>query len=244
MFSPKLALEIMDILERFMSEGRQFTCFDVTRELKSLGQQPRHRDVRDFVHGMGAEEVGPFMTHDYQRSTKTFTTDMGITDTAEVYHEVNDTSDYDPDQDKRGKVVDGSQQQNNCMACGKVHHGLTSGTFTAPTVSSVITSTSGPQVTNTTDGNRHKVDNRGRICVRKNFVEALGVSPGERVYLQRTQDGDIVVSRSVPQTNYIGNLKVDKDGNVRVTRHLQGKAGITADEFAMELKNGSVVLTA
>jgi hypothetical protein len=75
----------------------------------------------------------------------------------------------------------------------------------------------------------------------------MKVKPGDRVFLQKTNSGISIQKTAFPPgtAGYIGSLKVDKDGNIRVSRNFQRKAGVRpAPSFAMELKGGTVVLTA
>jgi len=64
-------------------------------------------------------------------------------------------------------------------------------------------------------------DSRGRICLRKQQIESLSLTPGDKVnvYVQN----DTIVVKSSPMgalQNYLATYCVDRDGNIRLGRWL------------------------
>ena len=91
------ALETIRILGDWIDKGKQFTCFNVSRELRRRGHNVAHKATVEFVHALFGLSLS-----DYGRFTQSFTTASGHSDTAEVYKRLSDTSDYDPDFDTGG----------------------------------------------------------------------------------------------------------------------------------------------
>lgn len=228
----KLAIEIVSILNEWMNAGHQFTCFDVTRELTNRGFNPVHQDTLDFVHGLSKADLPPFMGTAYGRFTTSFTTSSGYRDTAEVYRLHTDVSKYDPDRNNLAKVKS-KKKQKSCGLCGVNHKNPVKGKSIAMSVSSV----------NTTPKKSYTLDKRGRICVRKEHVDKLKVQPGDRVFLHK-KGTTLVLSNSskLQGAAYLGNMKVDTNGNIRIGRKKQAKAGLTGP-LAMASTKGLVVLS-
>lgn len=262
-------VELIRLMTDWMSKGYQFTCFDLTRRLRFDGLDFFHADVRMAVHGLHAERLGPFNGTDYDRYTTNFVCRSGQVDTAELYRLDLDFNPYDPDfhdpdRDddtiRDGDIVWGKEHGSGPYKWGSnlihadwpYHHNKAKyWTKVNPNTDAVDESDDELEdlldIVAGDDIDGYRVDNRGRICVRQSLTNQIGLKPGDFVYLQKSDGKTIVLSTSPTMDGtYVGYLKVDKDGNVRVGRAAQARAGVDSEpvEFTMDIANGSIVLTA
>ena len=70
-------------------------------------------------------------------------------------------------------------------------------------------------------------DKAGRISVPNNMVRQMGLETGDKVYVQVTSKGKMVVTTVPWAHKQLGKLTVDKDCNIRIGRSLTRKAGFT-----------------
>lgn len=90
-------IDILTVVDEFIQGGHQFTCWDVTCEVRKRGESVKHSTIRNTVHGLNGDNLPPFRDSDYSRNTTNFVTKDGKSDTAEVYRKTDDWRDYDPD---------------------------------------------------------------------------------------------------------------------------------------------------
>lgn len=256
----KAALEILRVVDTWITDGNQFTCYDVTRQVRDNGFTLDHQDTRTLVHGLHEKQLGPFEDSDYDRFTTSFTTKDGRRDTAEVYRSSVDSDSYDPDwldeddddDDSNVTIVNitpATPQAKGKGACGLCGDPSNHRRNATPPVSSAPSSVSSSANNNVqTSAKKYRVDNRGRICVRQDLIKSLSLVYTDRIFLHEL-NGDLILTGGELQQlqneeKYLGTLMVDKNRNVRISRHLQEKAGIKAVEFNMTSDGNKVVVSA
>lgn len=243
----KTALEIIKVVRKWIEDGNQFTCWDVTKQVRDNGFTLDHQDTRTLVHGL--HEIGSFAESFYDRHTTSFTTKDGKHDTAEVYRASTDLNSYDPD------WLDEDEDDDNIVvvniapavtkaavlkACGICGDASNHGKNPAPTPPPAPPAAPLPKPST---NKKYKVDRRGRICVRQDLIKHLALDYTNRIFLHN-DNGNLVLSSKVLPKTLLGSLMVDKNQNVRISRHLQEKAGIKATEFSMTRNGNTVVVSA
>lgn len=228
-----VVLELVKVLTEWMVAGRQFTCFDITRELRARKHNVDHQATREIVHSLHGLKIGPFAHKtngsEYDRYTKSFMTSSGHSDTAEVYKRVIDTAPYNPDQHlKHGSVA------------MRPDGGFTF-TISPVTSTTTVTTQAAPKVKKQ---KTYGTDGRGRVCVRADLLKRLGVDQTSVVFLYKKDGGILICRTPKPLLNYIGKLHIDKDSNVRISKGIQRRAGIDSDEFTMNLTPDGILLKA
>jgi len=226
-------LETLSLLSAWVEDGRQFTCFDVTKELRNKGHSVQHESTRRTVHGLHGLELEPFSSSNYVRSTTNFTTSTGLFDTAEVYHSKFDLGSYDPDQtDSLGDAP--SVNQNPFLSLAIHQQGPK---FCSPKAALVAPTVF---VKHLNVG----VDNRGRVCVRNDLTEAVGLKPGDMVRVHAFVN-KIMLEKETSSSSQVSDnrLKVDRDGNIRVSRYLQKSAGLHYSTFNMTASGDKIEIT-
>jgi hypothetical protein len=245
-----MSIETIRIIDKWIQNDEQFTCFDVTRQLRADGYDVKHTETRDLVHGLYDSDLPPFRGSNYKRSTKTFTTVLGVQDTAEVYHEASDYDDYNPDALDPTVViaavvktsVDKSDStQVLCKWCNVAHPHLQPKAMSPMDIP--VVPKKDTNVSNTATTSKYHVDSRGRICVRNELVKALDVKAGERVFLRKSPANNEFILSSHGGGDVFGSLRVDKDQNIRISRYLQKKAGLNASQFSMWQSGNKVIVS-
>lgn len=86
----------------------------------------------------------------------------------------------------------------------------------------------------------HK-DRSSRLCIPNRFIKALGLEPGDRVYVCTCGNGLILTTTQCdnPGSIDLGSYVVDKSNNVRITNKCL-KAISPGDEFGVKMGNGRV----
>lgn len=85
----------LETVTDFMSDGKSFTAFDVTKVMREAALQVPHYEVRKFVHSLFDNGV---MLSPYQRSQIQVACNDGKTRNVNLYHTIGeDISQYDKD---------------------------------------------------------------------------------------------------------------------------------------------------
>lgn len=203
---------IETIVQEWIAQGRAFTAYEVSREAQSRGIRERHANLRNHVHGCSVlQDAVNF--GDYQRDN----VPVGSGLNAILFHPDNyDISQYQPLDRNDG----------------------TTATATAPAVTT--TPTTAPTVS-VFDVDEFELDFRNRLLVRKGFVTGIGANPGDLVGVF-VENNMAVIRKHDPLGGSLptAQMRVERDGEVRVSKSSLEAAGLTGDKFSIEV-NGSQI---
>ena len=201
-----LSVEVQELVNQvvseFVGEGKMFTAFEVSLEVKKRGGQERHRNMREYVHEtifrIGIERG------DYSRTLM----DVGAPEQAWVYHTVAaNPYDYVP-LDRTGMdTVPAHARPRGVRNPLKLTPGLSS-PFAIP-------------------AGAYGTDQRGRLCIPVSLLTQLGVGPGQRVNVlcDPANEQAVLTKASGPDAgNSDTSYTVEGDGNVRLTQGTLEKA--------------------
>jgi hypothetical protein len=201
------AMELVNqVVAEFVREGKMFTAFEVSLEVKRRGGQERHRNLREFVHEtifrIGIERG------DYSRTLM----DVGAPDQAWVYHTlIANPYDYIPLDRSGMETVPPQNRPRGIRNAVKLAGGIDS-PFAIPM-------------------GAYGTDQRGRLCIPVSLLTQIGVGPGQQVnVLCDPANEQALITRAA--SNAAGNpdttFTVEPDGNVRLTPGTLEKAALDA----------------
>lgn len=243
-------LSLLSIIEGFIDNEQMFTCWDITKALKAKGFVVPHNQVRDFVHGLNANDS--VILDAWTRNTHTFTLRAGSM-TAEVYAPSwLNVNDYDPYKIRDGSTptitprlplnpITGAIQPRNTIIPSTTQKNT--GSTITPGIPAVAKRTVQVTVKANLPAKRTVRDARGRLCIPNNFIRKLGLKSGDMAYIHKTGLGISVNAATLPGQKYIAALKVDKADNVRVTRNALEKASVNRFAYSMVISIDSLNTT-
>lgn len=215
----------MDMLEKtvrqFLDEGRMFTAYDVTIETRDRESvKMRHKDVRGACHEISLlSDACDFGYNDPNSQTVEWDrsrVDMPSGQWAFVYHPSNlDPNNYQP----QGKI-----QAKTALA------------LTQPTPS--VASTPSDSGGKNNDGS-FSTDYRDRLFIPTSFLRDAGMKAGDECYVICDKNNSLIIL-AADGTNFNGTdvkittLRVERDGDLRLSSATLKSADLDADKFVIE----------
>jgi len=198
--------KINEVVTTWTEEGRMFTAFEVSLNLKEQGVRERHRNLRDHVHQAIFTIGGP---KDYSRTLM----DVGAPEQAWVYHpQTSSPYRYRP-LDRSGFNPLPPDDPNVAVPALRRQRGLVWGSAAQAGV----------------PPGAYGTDQRGRVCIPVTLLHAIGAEAGERVKVQCTPEREqLTIALQGEQESVAADTSytVEQDGNVRLTQSTLDKAGI------------------
>lgn len=218
----EIVLLLTQVVSERIDKNEMFTCFDITRILRHRGCMVDHEEVRKVIHGLHGTDLPPFRSSGYVRNGAVMLNGVGVR--AEVYAPVkSDARFYDPN------------ALNPSTPSVKAPAVSVPAKTTAPQVSPAKTTAPATapkglsKGTKIADDKRRFVerDNRGRASVHNGFVQKLGLNPKSLAYVAKRNGGDgLVVMPKPSKTGLLATYRVDKSGNVRISRNILKAGGL------------------
>lgn len=221
----------MDMLEKtvrqFLDEGRMFTAYDVTLETRDRESiQMRHKDVRGACHEISLlSDACDFGYNDPNSQTVEWDrsrVDMPLGKWAFVYHPSNlDPNDYRPQ--------------------GKTQATATATATAQPTPSggSVASLTTPSDSGGKNDDGSFSTDYRDRLFIPTSFLRDAGMKAGDECYVICDKNNSLIIL-AADGTNFNGadvkitTLRVERDGDLRLSSATLKSADLDADKFVIE----------
>lgn len=207
---------IETIVQDWIAQGRAFTAYEVSREARSRGIQERHANLRNHVHGCSVlQDAVNFGS--YQRDN----VPVGSGLSAILFHPDNyDISQYQPLDRNDGTTA--------------------TVTKTAPVAVQPVAQPASPTVS-VFDVDEFELDFRNRLLIRKGFVTSINANPGDLVGVF-VENNMAVIRKHDPLSGGLptAQMRVERDGEVRVSKTSLEAAGLTGDKFSVEV-NGSQI---
>lgn len=242
-------LLINQVLSDLITKSDMFTCFDITRILRARGCKVNHKELRKIVHGLAGADLPPFRGSGYVRNSKVLIKNYSCN--AEVYaHHKDDALNYCPD-----KLNPSTQSK-----VAPVNPPVYATVMTVSGPSNVALKTP-PKVVKTKSVTKsvvkHKVldakrrlttrDSRGRVTIHNGFVSLLGLKHNSLAYVSKRAQGypGLVVLPKASKTGHLTTYRVDKSGNVRISKKVLEESGLSkANNFKMRLADNksSIIL--
>ncbi|MBL8796835.1 MAG: hypothetical protein JNM56_23240 [Planctomycetia bacterium] len=200
--------KINEVVSAWTDEGRMFTAFEVSLNLKEQGVRERHRNLRDHVHQAIFTLGGP---KDYSRTLM----DVGAPEQAWVYHpQTSSPYRYRP-LDRTGHSALPPDDPNVAVPALRRQRGLVWGSAAQAGV----------------PPGAYGTDQRGRVCIPVTLLHAIGAGAGERVRVQCAAGQEQLTIEAEGEGDGEGasadtSYTVEPDGNVRLTQATLEKAGI------------------
>jgi hypothetical protein len=221
--NPALSNDVFDVLKEFANARRLFSAYDVTKEVRQRRNAPpfiAHEDVRDLVHSAYNTELPPFENgSDYVREDYSHQKGHNLVQ-FQVYRPIErPLTDYN-----------------------------TVGDFSAPAPKPAAMPTPAPVIgCSPLIFPAANIDKRGRLCVSNLATRTLAANPGDIVSIWAdspsggyiVQEGNLV-NKLGPEL--LGYLKVDKDGNVRISRWMVEAMSLTSGANVSYM-NSEIVLS-
>lgn len=201
--STSIQEQINEVVAEWIREGKMFTAFEVSLEVKRRGVHERHRNMREHTHE-AIFHLG-IQRGDYSRTLM----DVGAPEQAWVYHTIaSNPYEYVPLDRTDMEVVPAHARPRGVR--NPVRLSAMSSPFAIPP-------------------GAYGTDQRGRLCIPVNLLNAIGAGPGERVNVlcDPANEQALLTKASAadagnPDTSYA----VEGDGNVRMTQGTLEKAGL------------------
>lgn len=195
--------QINEIVAEWIREGKMFTAFEVSLEVKRRGVHERHRNMREHTHE-AIFHLG-IQRGDYSRTLM----DVGAPEQAWVYHTIaSNPYEYVP-LDRTGMETVPA-------------HARPRGVRNPVRLSAMSSPFAIPQ-------GAYGTDQRGRLCIPVNLLTAIGADAGERVNVlcDPANEQALLTRASVGDaSNSDTSYAVEGDGNVRMTQGTLEKAGL------------------
>jgi hypothetical protein len=229
---------LTDVTAEKVNAGEMFTALDVTREVQwKHGVFERHDNMKGVVHDQ-------FHNGDMGSYTRTLINIDTIPDPVWLYYDANISNPEDyrsrwlgvkpgeaPNVPAAANINVPAIAQSLDDAANNVQDGdgAVAGAAPAP---------QGPQ-------GDYDRDKRGRLWISKPLIASLNVNPGDTVYVLVAADS-IKITTAAPDPNAAApyrSYKVDRHGNVAISRVNFNKAGINNPSVDVKNENGEIVIT-
>jgi len=237
MDSTKLTQLVKDVVADFIADEKLFSAYDITKTLRSDGNDVRHFEVKDIVHGLFAN---------YEMDTQMIRTGKRLSGGrwTLVYHlNWQDVSNYDPnDVAEVAKVTDDgtSGQDRDSYSDTQDRDSYDVDVDEEDEEDDDVVDVSYVDATINDDHITLYKDNRRRVCIPAEKLRTIGAYVGEVVYALPTAD-----KISITQTDTVNSHPyiVDKDNNVRIGNLVLNKAGLgSVDEVDCAVRCGDIVI--
>lgn len=231
--------ELVNVVNDLVSKGKLFSGYDLTRILRDKGYNVKNADVGKTILDLYNNDVVNFGMN-YELSCTRFSVD-GKDRIAIVYRPLSNTSTYDPNALKpatkqtscvknscKGNTVNGLPY-NSCaskiskiskVSLDKVVSGLKSD------ITKCMTKNTKDCVNSVKSLSNIVSDGSGRLCIRKSILNNVGIN-SSNVGVYYATNKIVLVKNGVAgpaSMHFWGNYKVDKSGNIRLSKGLLGKA--------------------
>lgn len=228
--------ELVKTVNDLVSKGKLFSGYDVTRILRDKGHNVKNADVGNTILDLYNNDVVNFGMN-YELSYTKFSVD-GNDRIAIVYRPLSNTSAYDPNALKpatkqtscvknscKGNTVNGLPY-NSCaskiskVSLDKVVSGLKSD------ITKCMTKNTKDCVNSVKSLSNIVLDGSGRLCIRKSILNNVGInSSNVAVYYATNKIVLVKIGVAGPGSmHFWGDYKVDKSGNIRLSKGLLSKA--------------------
>lgn len=259
-------LLLTQVLSERIDANDLFTCYDVTRILRDRGCVVDHEDVRKLVHGLHGTDLPPFRSSGYVRNGAVMLNGIGVR--AEVYGPATASPDnYDPEALNPSKPITPTVFKDGEMVVGAVNgsgpyawgsdeirkawpfcHKDPSYWVAAPANVAKPAKTAAKPTkaktvkTGTKIADKRRMtapDHRGRVAIHNGFMAKMGLDPGKLAYVSKRKGGSgVVVLQKASKTGHLATYRVDKSGNIRISRNILKKAGLSsASKLKMRLRD-------
>ena len=244
--------DVSDVISDFVNNGDMFTAHDVTIECRSRynSKSMPHYEVRQAVSILFNQNV---MGVDYSRDTIVLNMPDGSTVQALVYFPLS----------KNISNYDSNWLRNKYSGDTK----LVDPSNVVPVPALVNPSNTVTPVSIASNVNSYSVDHRGRLCIRRTDIDAIGACPGQVLHLlmvnsakgsiltpflhlvtgNNTSSNIVILtsSKSLLGSTFVvkGNYLVDCYGNVRIGRNTLNKCGLGNGNYFTVNCSGSDYLT-
>jgi len=223
---------VQTLVEDLVEDRKMFTAFDVTKIIRSevdKGVKIYHSEVKRIVDDMW-DTMGQFFTDNKYVKTLTWISDNVR---AFVYHfAMDDHSQYDPD---ALPEEDNDDKADGWISSTSVPVDMTGFSNQVDDyVNDVVNDDADDE--EDVDFNELKSDvilpdNRGRICVPKKALEAIGLTPVHVVYVRNGKNCVIIDSITLETSDKI--YIIDKSNNVRIGLGMFRKANMDIQKMEM-----------
>ena len=224
----KTEARVETIVEDLVEDRKMFTAFDVTKIIRSEVDENvkiYHSEVKRIVDNMW-DTMGQFFTDNKYVKTLTWISDNVR---AFVYHfAMDDHSQYDPDalpEEKNNKA-------NDWVRSTSVPVDMTGFSKQVDDYVNDDVDDDDPVVVADDKTNfRIMPDNRGRICVPKEAIQAIaiGLKPGDTVYVHDAKHCVIMDTITLESSDAL--YIIDKSHNVRIGLNVFKKAGMDINKI-------------
>ncbi len=235
----------------WLREGRMFTAFEISLEVKAEGVRERHRNMKEFIHQVLAELGGQ---HNYTRTLR----DVGAPIHAWLYHKIGDNPfmyrplprhDSQEDSDEDNTVAAATPADSGLANSGLTDSGLTDSGLTdsGPAPDGVrnpaLLSSSNPQPASILDG-AYGADHQGRLALPTDLLANLGLQPGQQAAVTiDAENEEIRLSRPI----HLGlatadlTLTLDQQGVVRLDPETLKKANLHSLQSYHVVGRGNII---
>ena len=241
---------VLGVLGSLVNRSKLFTAYDVTRLARSeLQEHLEHNDVKGLVHLMYESHVSPFggLATPYIRS---YGVDMGNGTYADVYGPdgVDAYSLYDKDHNKPMDLTNKRNDEETDEELDSLLYGddddededdlLDDDDDLEEDDDDVV-----PAKSSSNDFVR-VADVSGRISVRKELLEKLGLKPGKKVFVAHRNNGQkgLVLLAKAPGSGLVTTLHVDSRGSVRLAPSTLKAASIKDSAKISGSASGAIVV--
>jgi len=212
---------ITEIINEWITQGRAFTAYEVSKEAQKRGVKSRHNNLRDAIHEHEslADAIG---SGDWLRTM----VPVGAGRHAFLYH----LQSYDPT----------NYQPLGSLGTG---HGVTSGVSIATPLPTVSIPLQGVLVGSTAGAfvklvdNSYHLDDRNRLLIPTRFIRDAGCEPGDKVHVI-IGDKYVFVTKNAPATpnanETVQQQIVEGNGDLRLSLGTLLTSGLTTTSFQIE----------
>jgi hypothetical protein len=232
---------VEDLVVNYTNQGKRFSAWNITSELRKTDPNFRHYEVRRIVHDL-------FNKGDIE--------DYGTSQDQDQYG--NPYIVYNPNPNHKSQATVGpnihplkpgccnNANTNNSYSGSLVFSGNTSSTVSIPNQTQPVTIQPPPS----TPAYNYVKDNRGRLWISNKFTQLLEVDSGDTLvaYYDSATNKVSVVAESISNhlnlaNNYqMSEYTVDKSGNIAIASGLlQRVVGKHSDEYSVSVNSLNTV---
>jgi len=212
---------VTDAANDFISQGKMFTAYDVTRKVRAMNIQVFHKDVREVVRDM-------FSTGQMQNYSKRLMPIPSSPNPAFVYHPVtDDPANYDPLCNLPGNQV--------------------SSKSTATATPTPATPASTPDTDDDDDSDdvstiQLERQGDGFIRIPARYMRAIGIKPGDEVYVDPS-GSSLTIEKVKSGSDEDKILHTDARNNLRISETRLNEGGCKKRVKVEFQQGGCLILT-
>lgn len=222
MCSPSNQQLIDTIVSDWVGETRPFTAFEVSLEAKKRGADERHRDMKGYIHQSLQREVD---FGNYVRTLVPVGNEQGQQLEAYLYHpDGYDVSLYQP----LNRNYRTPQQVGSSIP--------------ALTHQTSATSVADDEEDDLSVDNTYELGVNDTLLVRKQYLESIGLEPGDTIYVYSDNLGELALSKNDPSLPTSRQQIVHTRGYVRLSKQRLQEFGLYGQKFEVAQDFNKVIV--